>query len=151
MSLRDFAKKVAAITPSIHIMLIRRMPKMLAKGKMTFPQTVIMDILRARKICKMGDLSKALGVTKSAVTGITNRLIKAGLLKRINSRVDRRIINIQLTSKGAKLAREFGNYKLGLLQDLFSNINAKERLQYLRILGKLHRNILRRKKSNPYG
>ena len=146
MKINEFAKEVAVVMQPIHIYMIKRQPSALMKGKVTFPQMVIIGILHAKKECKMSDVSKILKVTKSAVTGLTDRLIKAGLLKRARSKRDRRVVKIRLTPKGASTARRLNNFTLKVIGGLFSNISQKERAQYLMILRKLQKNIEAKKR-----
>ncbi|MBL7156849.1 MAG: MarR family transcriptional regulator [Candidatus Omnitrophica bacterium] len=150
MNIRNFAKEVLATIPYMHIEIIRRQPKILVKGKITFPQMVILDILRAKKGCKMSDVSKALGVTKSAVTGLTDRLIRAGFIRRARTETDRRVVKIYLTQKGLVLSRRLNDYKLAMISGLFRNISQKEKSQYLNILRKLKKNIKERMEYKPY-
>lgn len=146
MGIKKFTKEVVSIMPSIHTEIVRRQPTELMKGKISFSQMVIIDMLRTRGECKMGDISRPLGVTKSAVTGMTDRLIRAGLLRRSRSRLDRRVVKIKLTGKGINLSKRFYNSKLKIIRNLFSNISERERAQYLNIMQKLHRNISAKKR-----
>lgn len=141
MGKRNFAKEVAAIVPSMHIALARQQPKDLMKGKITFSQTVIVQLLSRKKYCKMTDIAKMLDVTKSAVTGFSDRLIKMQIIKRFRSRKDRRIVNVTLTPKGKALAKKLDNFRLKVIAKLFSSLNRKERAQYLHILQKITKNI----------
>ena len=141
MDVRKFAKEIVATLPQIHLEFVRRQPNIIMKGKLTFPQMIILEILRAQNECKMGDLSRMLGVTKSAVTGLTDRLIKVGLARRRRSKEDRRVVKIKLTPKGSSLSKQINEYKLRMIASLFSNISPKERTVYLGILRKLEKNI----------
>ena len=151
MEARDFTSEVARILPAIHTELVRRQPDFLLKGKMTFPQMLILDILGGQRECKMTDLARILGVTKSAVTGLTDRLIRSGLLKRMRSKQDRRIVNVALTPKGLDQAKKFKSFRLNMIASMFSTISETERTQYLRILRKLHRNVVSKTEYKLYG
>lgn len=141
MDLKNFSKEVAAILPYIHVELLKRQPAELVKSRISFTQMVILGILSRMDNAKMGDLSKTLGVTKSAVTGLIDRLIRAGLVRRSRSKEDRRIVRVSLTSKGMALSKKIDDFKLNGIGSLFSNINQDERMQYLVILRKLRSNI----------
>jgi len=141
MDIRAFAKEVLTVTPAMHAMFVKGLPSILKEGRITFPQVVIIEILRSKKECRMSDLSNALGVTKAAVTGLADRLIKARLAKRERSQDDRRIVRVSLTPKGARLSDTVRDYKLKLISRLFSSISRKERVQYLNILKKVQKNI----------
>ena len=141
MTLKDFSKEVASILPYIHVELLKRQPAELVKSKISFTQMVILGILSKMDNTKMGDLSKTLGVTKSAVTGLIDRLIRSGLARRSRSKEDRRIVRVSLTTKGLNFSKKMDDFKLNSIGSLFSNINQDERVQYLEILRKLRNNI----------
>ncbi|MBN1354316.1 MAG: MarR family transcriptional regulator [Candidatus Omnitrophica bacterium] len=145
MDMRKFARELAALIPQIHSEFLRRQPQELLKGRMTFAQMIILDFLYMKGESKMGDVSRAMGVTKSAVTGLTDRLIKVGFLRRFRSLNDRRIVRITLSKRGSAVARRLAGYKLKMIGTLFSNISQKERRQYLGILKKLQKNLDRKR------
>jgi len=140
-----FAKEVISIIPHIHVELLRHHPKILTSNRVTFPQMVVADILLHRRRCKMTDLSKILGITKSAVTGLIDRLIKAGLITRMRSYADRRIVYVTLTSKGLRFSKTLSKYKLQIIGALFKNITPRERTQYLNVLRKVRKNLIQKK------
>lgn len=141
MGLKKFSEELSSIFPYIHVGLIKSDPGVLIKKKLTFPQMVILDILRLKKECKMSDVAGILGVTKSAVTGMADKLIKEGAIKRKRSIKDRRIVRVSLTPKGLNLASQLAEHKLRVIKNLFIDITEKERIQYLNILRKLKKNI----------
>lgn len=52
----------------------------------------------------MTEISRILGIDNSTVTGLTDRMEKAGLVRRQNSPHDRRISHLQITDKGLREA-----------------------------------------------
>lgn len=145
MRVQKFAREVAAVMPHIHTEIVRSQPSELMKGKITFTQMIILDMLRVQGECRMSEISNLLKVTKSAVTGITDRLLKLELIYRTRSRQDRRVVRIKLAPRGGRLATRLYNYKLKIITTLFSNISQRERAQYLHILKKLQQNIQAKK------
>ncbi len=141
MDIKAFANEVIAITPHIHASFLRNLPAALKEEKITISQTLILEMLRENRECRMSDISKSLGVTKSAVTAITDRLIETHLVKRLRSQNDRRVVRASLTAKGFVLSRKLRNYKLKIISRLFSDISRKERAQYMAILRKVQKNL----------
>jgi len=141
MDIRKFSEKIIDVTPPIQAMFLRGLPDILKGGKVTFPQMFILEMLRTKKACKMSDIAKALDVTKSAVTGLVGRLIKARLMRRERLELDRRIVRVSLTSKGTRFSKTMHNHQLKMISKLFSGISSKERVQYLGILNKIHKKI----------
>jgi len=148
MNIQKFAEEVLTVFPSIHAKVLKGQPAVLKKGKITISQMVLLELVHAKKECKMSDVSKILGVTKSAVTGLTDRLLRMGLLRRTRLRVDRRIVKIRLTPKGIDIANKLKKYKLKMIRRLFATISQRERSQYLGILKKIQKNIERGPKAH---
>ncbi len=145
MEIKQFSKEVAALMPEMHAEFFKRQPRVLMKGRLSFAQMVLLDILRAKKESNMGEIAKSLGVTKGAVTGLADRLIAVKLVKRTRSKSDRRIVNVHLTTRGIRMAKTLCDFKLKITANLFMNISPKERDSYLMILRKLHDNIVCKK------
>ena len=89
MDIRKFSREIIAVAPPMHAMFAKGLPSIIKGGKVTFPQMVILDILRVKGENKMSDMSRVLGVTKSAVTGLVDRLIRTGLVRRERQRKQR--------------------------------------------------------------
>jgi len=137
MKLREFAEKVNAIFSYMHPEIFKRQPNTFIKSGITISQLVILDRLREKGKCKMSDLAKDLHVTKGAVTGMTDRLIHSGFLKRERALKDRRIVWVAPTQKGASFADRMRLERLKTLGDLFSCLTDRERAQYLSLLEKI--------------
>jgi len=58
-----------------------------------------------RSARSMSALSQELGVSLSAMTQIADRLERAGLVRRVAERSDRRVKQLQLTPRGTKMMR----------------------------------------------
>ena len=52
---------------------------------------------------RMSDLASSLGVTLATATGIVDRLVDRDIVKRENSREDRRVVVCRLSAKGHEL------------------------------------------------
>ncbi len=79
------------------------------------------DILRLLQIegdQKMKDIGKSVNVKLSNLTNIIDRLEEQKLVKRVNSKSDRRSIFVHVTTKGKKLLNDYGE----LLRELSSRM-----------------------------
>lgn len=63
----------------------------------TGPQGMLMGILAHYGEMKVSDLSQKLGLSNSTVSGILDRLEKQGLVERIRSKEDRRVVYVSVT------------------------------------------------------
>ena len=77
--------------------------KVLAEENLTFPQYYALSLLSKKGFWKMSDLKEKLFITGAGATGIADHLVKKGLAKRTRSEQDRRVVNIEITDKGAKI------------------------------------------------
>jgi DNA-binding MarR family transcriptional regulator len=64
-----------------------------------------LGIVESSETVTPGDLARATGLTSGAVTGIVDRLEKAGLARRVRDTADRRKIYVRMTPSGRTKAR----------------------------------------------
>jgi DNA-binding MarR family transcriptional regulator len=83
------------------------------------------------------ELAAELGVTRPSVSGISQKLINMGYIKKEQSQEDRRVYRILLSAKGEKLnALHHTIHKL-LAERLTQNLNESEIEQMAALLGKV--------------
>src|SRR5437868_5507394 len=66
----------------------------------TMMQFSALKFLRTAKNSTVGDIAGQLKLSKSSATQLIERLVKAGFVKRLNDREDRRIVHLTITSAG---------------------------------------------------
>jgi DNA-binding MarR family transcriptional regulator len=92
---------------------------------------------------KMGELSRRLMVTGGNVTGITDQLVKEGLVTRASLPNDRRAFLVKLTPAGKKafhrMAHEHEQWVIGLV----SYLSPHDRRQLHSLLGKLKTGLMK--------
>lgn len=74
---------------------------------MTSPQGMVIGTLSRYGRLKLSDLSDKLGLSNSTVSGMVDRLEQHGMVERIRSKEDRRIVYIALTGKFEELHKDF--------------------------------------------
>ncbi|MEO6120277.1 MAG: MarR family transcriptional regulator [Terriglobales bacterium] len=85
----------------------------------------------------MGELSRRLMVTNGNLTGLTERLVQEGLVRRKASAKDRREQRVALTAQGKRaLATMVVDHKRWI-DEMFSGLNAAEVLELYRLVGRL--------------
>lgn len=72
---------------------------------LTASQSGVLRTLFRREPMSSSELSRALFVTPSNITGIVDRLEKKDVVKRVRDTADRRVIRIRLTEKGRKMSQ----------------------------------------------
>ena len=86
---------------------------------------------------KMGEISRRLMVTGGNVTGITDQLVKEGLVTREGLPQDRRATLVKLTASGRKTFQRMAQEHERWVVSLFSELGDKERQQLHGLLGQL--------------
>ena len=81
-----------------------------SKHGLSIIQTRLLGVLRDRTPT-MNELAKLLELDKSSVTGLVNRAERRGLVRRVPSKTDGRVVQVSLTDTGrtqvAEVARSF--------------------------------------------
>ncbi len=85
----------------------------------------------------MGELSRRLMVTNGNLTGLTERLVQEGLVRRRVSSKDRRQQRVALTAQGKRaLAAMVIDHKQWI-DEMFAGIDSEEVLELYRLIGRL--------------
>ncbi len=78
-------------------------------GPMEAPPAQILTLvaIEEKGICTLTQLRKETRVSAPTISGIIDRLVKSGFIKRSSDPKDRRVKNVVLTKKGKKLLLKF--------------------------------------------
>ena len=100
-------ERIRAIKDTFHYLMwvaMRQLTQLLQPFGLTFPQYVVLAALSAhQQSCTMRDLTSATFEDPPTMTGIVDRLVKMGLVKRARSETDRRVVLVQATETGMAL------------------------------------------------
>lgn len=94
----------------------------------TLPQARVLFLLAETGDQPVGDLAGLLEVAPPTMTGITDRLVRQGLIERHEDRYDRRVVRLSLTEDGRRLTTEIGDASKAYLRDAFERLD-EDRLQ----------------------
>ncbi len=84
---------------------------------------VLAALYRAEEGLKMSDLSKRLLVSNGNVTGIVDRLVSDGLVKRINVEHDRRSTLVRLSPSGTRFFVRMADQHAALVSEQFAELD----------------------------
>ncbi|MBN3040975.1 MAG: MarR family transcriptional regulator [Candidatus Omnitrophica bacterium] len=142
--LSDFAEEMvqslSLIHKASHTMLKSRADAF-TKGKITFPQYILLELLYTKGPIKMKDIASSLGISLPAATGMVDRLISLNKVKRVSDPADRRVIIVQITSTGTKAVVDIISFRKKLIEKMFSGFTDSERQTYLKLIRKVRRTI----------
>jgi DNA-binding MarR family transcriptional regulator len=97
---------------------------------LTSSQAHILELLENGGSQKVSDIAEALDITLSAVTGLADRLLTAGYIKRDRSELDRRIVLLKVTELGSKALIDVLNQRRAILRKYYGGLR-EEDIQHL--------------------
>ena len=142
----NIGEEIAKVHPLILREVAVKQMSVFSKDKITLTQVVVLDLLKEKGSCRMGDIAAALNLTMSAVTGIIDKMIEMGLVKRERSGKDRRIVWVSLFPKGKRTVKKVNRERINAVNDLFLVLTLDEKHEYLRLLEKIYKNLKTREK-----
>jgi DNA-binding MarR family transcriptional regulator len=111
------------------------------KHDLTGPQLSVIKLLAGIGDLSLTELSKEIQTRNSTVTGIIDRMEDAGLVRRVRSENDRRVVIIRLTPQGRALAKSVPIEPMQAFRRALSSLNPSEQRNLLRILSKLEKQV----------
>ncbi len=104
---------------------------------LTQPQFGALECLFHLGPMTIGDLSRKMLVSGGNMTCVVDNLEKEGLVRRIQSEVDRRSVTVELTSQGRELIGRIFPQHAALIETVASVLDPKEQVELSRLLKKL--------------
>jgi len=81
------------------------------------------------------DIAKWLARSTNSVSMLVDRMVKAGLLRRIRDKVDRRVVKVYITSKGENALKPATVASWEVIQKILSPLSDEDRNTLLSLLG----------------
>ena len=101
---------------------ILNLSKELNRGNLSYPQFFLLTYLSSEEYLTMTDISKKMGHSTAAATGLVDRIEKLGYVERTHASEDRRKIMVRITPKGvemvARMRKEIANDLAGILASM---------------------------------
>jgi len=108
-------------------------------------------ILSAPGPVSLTDISRFLSIAIQSVSQLLNKLEKRGLIKRVRSKDDKRMVKISITEKGFELIKEITPYTYGFIKDTAGTLSESEVESLYAISRKLRDNCLKMLGLDPSG
>ena len=86
-------------------------------------------------------LGKMLLVNRSNVTGLVDRMEKAGLVRRVADREDRRVNQLEMTEAGGRVLEKAYKEYFSRIEDIMSTLSGKEQNNLSEMLEKVRRQL----------
>ncbi len=109
----------------------------------TATQLNVLKLLEEIGELSLSELSRRLAAQNSAVTGIVDRMVQAGLVSREQSAEDRRVWRIRATARGQGIAAGTQVQPWELLRSALAALDGREKEQLVGILQKVAAHVAR--------
>ena len=103
----------------------------------TARQIVYIDIINTLGNPNLGEIAKALKLSKPSVTAIVDKLESKGYIEKFQSDEDRRSFHVHLSTKGKNLVKMHGETHNKIVDMLQNNLDSKELKNLVTILNKV--------------
>ena len=109
----------------------------LAELDLTLSQAQALRVLRRSGSVPTGRLATELRISAPAVTQLTDRLIRKGLIERRTAVGDRRTVLVALSAKGKRLVDQFRKRRREIFSRALAELDAAERAEVIASLEKV--------------
>ncbi|ALS27066.1 MarR family transcriptional regulator [Paenibacillus cisolokensis] len=90
---------------------------------------------------KVTAIAETLNITNGAVTGVADRLIELGLVKRERGEADRRVVLLDITDAGRELVSFIYKKRIQLMNRLFRDMSIEEMTELIGFFERMVRNL----------
>jgi len=138
ISRKEVSRAVAKLMPNI----IRGVSlDFFVRRGVTQTQFLVLLAVHSYRQCSMGTLARSMRVRMPTATGIINRLVRDGLVRRSPSPEDRRLVFVELTPKGESFIRQFQDLVQHRWEDVLKILGVGELKAFFRIITKLREKL----------
>jgi DNA-binding MarR family transcriptional regulator len=117
-------------------LMIDQYQKQLTELELTLPQSQVLRVLR-RGPLQTGQLAAELRISAPAITQLTDRLIRKGLIERRAAADDRRCVIVALSAAGRRLVDQFRQRRREIFNEALADLSEAERTQAFEVLEKV--------------
>jgi MarR family transcriptional regulator, organic hydroperoxide resistance regulator len=110
-------------------------------AQLTVLQLQALILIHKKEILSMGDLANEFKISLPTSTVLSDKLAILNLIKRFESKNDRRIVNVSLTEKGKSLLKKAMKQRHLKINKLLGYLSLGDRNELLRILNNLSSSI----------
>lgn len=128
--LNRFAEAMSMILLDLH-------QQHLAEIDLTLPQAQALRVLRREGAVPTGRLATELRISAPAVTQLSDRLIRKGLIERQTVVGDRRTVLVALSAKGKRLVDQFRKRRRDIFTEALAQMDEGERAEVITSLEKV--------------
>lgn len=97
-------------------------------------EAFVVETVARREPITMSEIGRASGTQPSTMTGVVDRLVRQGVLRRDSSPDDRRVVLVRLTDLGVRLHEQHVQFVKDFAANLLAVLSSDERLLLVDLL-----------------
>ena len=136
-NLNDFGRRLSEIMPRMMFQIWVHEQNYFTTGRISFPQLWALGYLTHTSAATMRALAHTMRARESTTTGLVDRMSRMGLVRRVRSKKDRRVVYVEPTAKGRRVLDDINRQREETIKSLFKNLPGCDRTKYLEILEKI--------------
>ncbi|HEY0375801.1 MAG TPA: MarR family transcriptional regulator [Pyrinomonadaceae bacterium] len=133
---REVEEVLSSFTEIMSGLMIDQYQKQLTELELTLPQAQVLRVLR-RGPLQTGQLAAEMKISAPAITQLTDRLIRKGLIERHAAADDRRCVIVALSEEGRQLVDRFRERRREIFDEALAELSESERRQAFEVLEKV--------------
>ncbi|MEM9407426.1 MAG: MarR family winged helix-turn-helix transcriptional regulator [Acidobacteriota bacterium] len=143
MASQQAEELLAYINSLLNLFLVNEQNFPSAQGKMRYNPLDFQALryVSAHPDCRGAEIARALSVAPTTLQSALDRMIRNGLIERRDHPKDRRGKIHRLTKEGQSLRQAILSQDMENMEFLLGALSAEERVEILRMLGKVHRQV----------
>jgi DNA-binding MarR family transcriptional regulator len=106
-------------------------------GQISVSQSIILGLLEQKGSKKMTEIAEYMDITLSAVTSLSDKLIKGEYVKKVRDKEDKRISYLVITENGKILINEIRTSRKKYIENLMDGVSDEEKLALIVIYQKM--------------
>jgi DNA-binding MarR family transcriptional regulator len=123
-NVKKLASEVADFIMYTQRSFLLDLSKELNRGNVSYAQFFLLGYLASEDFLTMTDISRKMGHSTAAATGLVDRLEKLGYVQRLHASDDRRKVMVQITRKGHELVQQLRENIAGHVAEMMADQDA---------------------------
>jgi DNA-binding MarR family transcriptional regulator len=141
--INDFLASMHIFSSAINELMVGQLDDELG-GELTIPQLKLLKLIARTEMESISEIAVFLGVSNAAASKAVDRLVRRGLVERIESTDDRRATRLSLSVKGTFLLKRYEDVQNKVLEGLFRQFMAEDFVETAELLDQLSADLVSR-------
>jgi DNA-binding MarR family transcriptional regulator len=136
----DVSESVGHQLISLTLMMRREVDRRMVQHDLTDAQWKPLYLIKLGRATTANELARLMDIDAGAITRMLDRLESKGLLERVRSEADRRVVHLRLTAAGDAVAKKVPFVLASVNNDFLRGFSEAEWKQLRRLLGRMAEN-----------